>query len=159
MRAPKLVQHMKANSSVMTDALVGKIRASGKCTELLQKVSEGEQKEYAGQVFRDLTDSMSEEADSALEKRYVALGIRRAEQGVPRFQMFWAVCIAREYLWEYVQQECLQDEPVEFWGGVMLLRALNEFFDRILYFALLGYEKAEENKAAAWTFLTDRQSA
>ena len=52
------------------------------------------------------------------------------------------MCIPREYLWEYIQQECLIEEPVEFWGGVMLLRSLNQFFDRALYLALLGYQMA-----------------
>jgi hypothetical protein len=41
-----------------------------------------------------------------------------------------------------VQQECLLEEPVEFLGGVVLLRSLNQFFDRALYFALVGYQKA-----------------
>jgi len=36
----------------------------------------------------------------------------------------------------------LIEEPVEFWGGVMLLRSLNQFFDRALYMARLGYEMA-----------------
>jgi len=56
--------------------------------------------------------------------------------------VFWAVCIASEHLWDYMQQECLLEEPVEFWGGVMLLHSLKQFFDRALYFTLLGYQKA-----------------
>jgi hypothetical protein len=28
---------------------------------------------------------------------------------------------------------------VEFWGGVMLLHSLNQFFDRALYFSLIGH--------------------
>jgi len=36
----------------------------------------------------------------------------------------------------------LIEEPVEFWGGVILLRSLNQFFDRALYLTLLGYQVA-----------------
>ena len=42
----------------------------------------------------------------------------------------------------YMQKECLLEEPVEFWGGVQLLRSLNQFFDRALYFASIGYQEA-----------------
>ena len=58
------------------------------------------------------------------------------------------MCIAREYLWEYMQQERLLEEPVEFWGGATLLHSLNQFFDRALYFTLLGYQKAGTGELA-----------
>ena len=54
-----------------------------------------------------------------------------------------------DHLWEYIQQECLLDEPVEFWGGVMLLRSLDRFFDRTLYFTVVGYQKAVKHELAA----------
>ena len=159
MRASKLVQLMKLNSATMTGALVQRIRTSRKCDELPRRVGDREQKQYAVEIFRDLIDFLGNEEDANLERRYVDLGFHRAGQGVPLFQMFWAVCIAREYLWEYVQQECLQEDPVEFWGGVTLLRSLNVFFDRVLYFALVGYQRAEKDEAAAMTFLVGRRSA
>ena len=47
-----------------------------------------------------------------------------------------------ELLWEHIQDECLLEEPVEFWGGVQLLHSLNQFFDRALYFVSIGYQEA-----------------
>jgi len=35
----------------------------------------------------------------------------------------------------------LLDEQVDFWGGVILLHSLNRFFDRALYFTIVGYQK------------------
>jgi hypothetical protein len=142
MRALKLVQHMKANADRMSEELIQRIRNSTRCSELLRRVPAEEQKRYALDIYRDLTDWLAVEIDSLVESRYLNLGIRRAHQGVPFSDVFWAACIARDYLWEYVQQECLLEEPVEFWGGVVLLRSLNQFFDRALYFTLVGYQKA-----------------
>ncbi len=159
MRAAKIIELIKLNSAVMTDALVHKIRASGKCRDLLLRVSTNEQKENALEIFEDLTEWLSNESDSVLEQHYIALGTRRAGQAVPLSQVFWAVSIAREYLWGYMQQECLHQEPVEFWDGVMLLRSLNSFFDRILCFALVGYEKFAEGQCAAMSYLSRRRSA
>jgi len=159
MRALKLIQLMKTNSASMSDELVRKIRASGKCEQLLLKVPESEQRQYASQIYQALTEWLADETDSVLEHHYVALGVRRAGQGVPLSQMFRAVTIAREHLWDYAQQECFHEEPVEFLGGVTLLRSLNSFFDQILYFALTGYEKVGEDESAAFSFLSNRRSA
>ncbi len=149
MRALKLVQHMTDNADFMSEALIQKIRSSDRCSDLLRKVPAEEQKRSALEIYRDLTDWLGVEADSPFERRYVDLGIQRAHQGVPLNQVFWAVCIAREYLWEYIQQECLLDEPVEFWGGMMMLRSLDRFFDRSFYFTLVGYQKAGKHELAA----------
>ena len=149
MRALKLVQHMKANADRMSEGLVQKIRSADRCAELLSRVPIADHKQRALEIYRDLTDWLGGETNAVFEFRYSDLGIEVANQGVPFSNVFWAVCIAREYLWEYMQQECLLEEPVEFWGGVMLLHSLNRFFDRILYFTLVGYQKAGRNELSA----------
>ena len=142
MRALKLIQHMATNADRMSDALSQKIRVSERCSGLLRIVPATEHTNSTFVIYRDLTDWLATENDSSIEQHYVALGLRRAQQGVPFSNLFWAVCIAQDTLWEYIEQECLLDEPVEFWGGVKLLRALTQFFDRALYFVLVGYQKA-----------------
>ncbi len=156
MRAPKLVQHMKANADRMSEGLVQKIRDADRCRELLLRVPLPDHKQRALEIYRDLTDWLAGETTPVIEFRYSDLGIELANQGVPFSNVFWAVCIAREYLWEYMQQECLLEEPVEFWGGVMLLHSLNQFFDRVLYFTLVGYQKAGKNELAASMALAHR---
>lgn|SRR5215470_3695681 len=141
MRPLKLVQHMKTNGDRMSQGLLQKIRTSNRCDELVLRVSVDEQKRYGSIIYGDLTDFLSGETESFVEQHYVGLGTQRAQQGVPFSDLFWAVSISRDYLWEYIQQECLLDEQVDFWGGVILLRSLNRFFDRALYFTILGYQR------------------
>jgi len=159
MRAPKLVQLMKTKSAEISEKLIEKIRASEKCADLFLRVPESEHKQYALETFEDLIQWLGDEKDSIIEQRYVDLGFRRAGQGVPLCQLSWAMAIARDCLWDYTQHECLLEEPVEFWGGLTLLRSLNSFFDRTLYFVLVGYEKAEKDKSAALSFLAEKRSA
>jgi hypothetical protein len=149
MRALKLVQHMKTNADRMSAGVLQRIGASDRCSNLLLKVPAEDQKQSSLEIYHDLTDWLASESDLAIEERYGALGMRRAQQGVPFSDLYWAVCIAHEHLWEYMQEECLLDEPVEFWGGVMLLRSLTQFFDRALYFALLAYQRAGKSELAA----------
>src|ERR1700745_3673669 len=141
MRALKLIQHMKGNAERMSEEVIRKIRSSERCNQLLQVLPAEEQKRSTLDIYRDLTAWLGTESDATIEQRYESLGMLRAQQGVPFSNLYWAICIAHEHLWGYMQQECLLDEPVEFWGGVILLRSLTQFFDRALYFALLGYEK------------------
>lgn len=140
MRYLKLIQHMKRNADVMSEGLLHKIRNSNRCDELLQKVPWDEHKRYALQMYRDLTDWLGAETDSIVEQHYTAVGMQRAQQGVPFSNTFWAVCIARDYLWEYIQEQCLFEEPIEVWGAFNLLHSLNQFFDRSLYFVVVGYQ-------------------
>jgi len=132
---------MKTNGDRMSQGLLQKIRTSNRCDELVLRVSVDEQKRYGSIIYGDLTDFLSGETESFVEQHYVGLGTQRAQQGVPFSDLFWAVSISRDYLWEYIQQECLLDEQVDFWGGVILLRSLNRFFDRALYFTILGYQR------------------
>ena len=158
MRAPRLVQIMRDNSDAMANELVTRIRASAECSALLIHVPESEQKQYVREIYQDLIEWLGDQRDSVLEQRYLALGRRRSGQGVPASHLFCAVTIAHHYLWHHVEQECLHEDPVEFVGGVMLLRSLSEFFDRVVRCALMGYELAE-NESAALGFLGRKRSA
>lgn len=142
MRAAKLVQHMKANAERMSVEVTKKIRRSERCSEMATRLPLDEQERVAANIYRDLTAWLATESDETIEHRYIVMGLLRAQQGVPFSNLYWGVCIAQEHLWQYMQQECLLDEPVEFWGGVILLRSLTQFFSRVLYFVLLGYEQA-----------------
>src|SRR4029077_9157844 len=98
MRALKLIQLMKTNSAIMSDELVRKIRASGKCEQLLLKVPESEQRQYASQIYQALMEWLADETDSALEHHFVALGVRRAGQCLSLRQIFRAPTIGGEHL-------------------------------------------------------------
>src|SRR6516225_7351149 len=100
MRAPKLVQHMKANAVRVSEGLLQRIRNSHKCGTLIARVPAEEHKRATVEIYLDLMDWLAGEADAIIEERYVAFGVRRAQQKVPYTDVFWAVCLAREYLWE-----------------------------------------------------------
>jgi hypothetical protein len=159
MHAIKLVRHMKTNADHMSGTVIQKIRESDRCAGLSLRISAEEQEHTIAQVYLDLVDWLATETKSSIRERYVALGIRRAHQGVPFSDLYWAVCIAHEYLWDYMQQECLLDEPVEFWGGVNLLHSLTQFFDNALYFILLGYQKTGKFEAAGAAALPETLGA
>ena len=74
MRAPKLVQHMKANADRMSEGLVQKIRDADRCRELLLRVPLPDHKQRALEIYRDLTDWLAGETTPVIEFRYSDLG-------------------------------------------------------------------------------------
>jgi hypothetical protein len=144
--ARKFIDHIDTHADHLCNEFMQKIKSSERCGALLQKVPAEEQRQSTREIYQNLTDWLLTKCDSVTEERYVNLGIRRAQQGVPLSSLFWAVCTTREYFWEYTERETLLENPADFWGGVRLLRSLDEFFDRALYFVIVGYETAVREK-------------
>jgi len=142
MFARKFIDHVDSHADHLCKEFMQKIRRSEKCSELLERVPAEEQQQTTREIYRNLTDWLLTNTDTVTEERYVNLGMRRAQQGVPFSVLFWAVCATREYFWEYTERETLLDEPADFWGGVRMLHSLDRFFDRALYFVTIGYETA-----------------
>ena len=142
MFAHKFIGHVDTHADQLCEELMQKFRRSDRCRELLHKVPVEEQKQSTREIYRNLTDWLLNNTESVTEDRYVNLGMRRARQGVPFSELFWAVCVTREYFWDYMERETLLDEPADFWGGVQLLQSLVRFFDRALDFVIVGYQLA-----------------
>ncbi len=143
MLARRLVEHFEKDAVVLHTAFTHKIKLTGKCRELLRHVPAEDRRETTREMYRNLADWLENNRDQKSEY-YIALGKRRARQGVPFHELLAAICAAREYFWEYVEREILLD-PAEFWGDVQLIRSINECFDNALYFASLGYHNQHDN--------------
>jgi hypothetical protein len=52
--------------------------------------------------------------------------------------------LTKDNLWDFVLDESYPDRPVELFGKQELLQLLDQFFDRAIYSAAVGYEWGEE---------------
>ena len=89
-----------------------------------------------------------EKTVSEIEDNYIGLGMRRAKQGVPNTYLLWAVSATKRASVEFMEAEEIFTEPFDMLGGMDLLRSLDRFFDRILYFAAVGYQNAQQLEQA-----------
>ncbi len=78
----------------------------------------------------------------AIEERYREIGARRAQQDVPLSQLVWVIVLTKENLWEFLKNEAVMERPAEVFGELEMLQLLDQFFDRAIYYASLGYEQA-----------------
>jgi hypothetical protein len=53
----------------------------------------------------------------------------------------WALIISRNHLWHFLQREWLVDNILEVFGELEVQQMLNQFFDRAIYYSILGYEE------------------
>jgi hypothetical protein len=139
MFALKLAQLIENHADELSEGLMQKVKTSERCNELINNVPLGELKRRTREVYENLTDWLMTRTESEIEERYIGLGARRARQGVPFSDFFWAICATKEQLWEYLQRQGLFEEPVDFWGGMELVHAVAQFFDAALYYATVGY--------------------
>jgi hypothetical protein len=147
MFALRLVRLIEDHADQLSAGLVKRLKDSDACDDLLQRVPDSELKHRSYEIYRHVTDWLTTKSESEVEERYIGLGARRAQQDVPFSQMLLAIEIIKENLWDFLRQEQLF-EPQELLGEFELLLALDRFFDRIAYFASVGYEGARARQVA-----------
>lgn len=84
-----------------------------------------------------------------VEQVYLRLGERRAVQGVSFSHFLYAMMATKEHLWKFLAEEGMIAMPVELFGEMELFRMIDEFYDRTLYHAAVGYERGHAGKTVA----------
>jgi len=138
----RLVKLIEVHADKLASGLMNRLQSSPEAGELLRKVPSDELKSRVHEIYRNLGDWLLAKTESEIEERYTGLGMRRAHQAVPFSQFLWAITLSKEYLWQYLENEGLLEQPIELLGELDLLHHLERFFDRAIYFAAVGYESA-----------------
>jgi hypothetical protein len=74
-------------------------------------------------------------------KRFRTIAARRAAQEVRLCQLVWVLIVSRNHLWHLLQQESFVDNIFELFGELEVQQMLNQFFDRSIYYSILGYDE------------------
>ena len=147
MFALRMVRLIEEHADEISARLLKKLKQSEACDDLLHLVPDNELKQRAFEIYRHVSDWLVAKTESEVEERYIGLGARRAQQDVPYSQMLLAIQTVKETLWEFLRQEGLL-ESQELLGEFELLFSLDRFFDRVCYFAAVGYESARARQVA-----------
>ena len=99
-------------------------------------------------MYRHLGDWLVTRDEFDLEQQYERIGTRRAQQEVPFSQVVWAIVLMKDNLWEFLQRHSEMERPAEVFGELETLQLLDLFFDRAIYYAAVGYEKARNKMDA-----------
>ena len=95
-----------------------------------------------GDIYLHLGEWLLGRTETDIQNRYQAIGARRAAQRVPLSQVIWCISLVKENLWEYLRREGSEDQITEIFSEIQILQLLEQFFDRAMYFSVIGYEQA-----------------
>ena len=137
----RLVRLIETHSEALAACLLDRVQNS-EATPDYGKVPPEELKERVYEIYRHLGDWLITKDELDLEQRYLAIGARRALQGVPLSQVAWAIVLTKENVWEFIKKEIGIERPVEVFGEMEMFQLLDRFFDRAIYYAAVGYELA-----------------
>ena len=109
-----------------------------------EKVSPEDLKERVHEIYHPLGDWLMTKDEFDLEQRYLRIGARRAQQNLPFSQVAWAIVLTKDNLWEFLKTQSEVQRPIEAFGELEMLQLLDHFFDRAIYYAAIGHEKARD---------------
>jgi len=138
----RLVRLIESHADALAGGLEEKVQTSAQICHS-RNIPAHELRERVYEIYRHLGEWLLGKTEADVEARYLAIGAKRAEQGVPASQVVWMICLVRENLWDYLQKHAELEKPAEIFGEVELLEMLDQFFNRAIYYATLGHERAQ----------------
>ncbi len=148
--AYRLVRLIETHADKLAESTLKRLEQDEKTRDYIGRVPAEDFKAAISEIYAHLGGWVMGKSEEEIATRYTEIGRRRAAQGVLLSELNWAIVLTRDNLWEYLQTEDTLERPTEVFGELKLLQMLEQFFDRAIYYAAVGYEqyKAEPEKAA-----------
>ena len=154
--AYKLVRLIENNSEALAATLVQKVQSS-ELARSYRNVPPEDLKEKVGGIYGHLGEWLLGKGSTFdLERRYEDIGAKRVQQGVPICELIWVIILTKENLWEFLKKESSPERPAEAFSELEMWQLLDQFFDRAIYYASVGYERALAAQGARPTAGTSR---
>jgi hypothetical protein len=141
--AYRLVRLIETNADKLADGTLARLRHDEKTREFGERVPGEDFRAAVYEIYTHLGEWVIGKSEEEIARRYTEIGRRRALQGVLLSELNWAIVLTRENLWEFMQSQDTLERPTEVFGELKLLQMLETFFDRAIYWAAVGYEKAK----------------
>ena len=137
----RLVRLIETHSQALSNSLLEQVQYSDLTPSFRKFVPPEELKDRVFDIYHHLGEWLMGKDEFHLEQRYLQIGARRARQRVPLSEVVWVIVLTKENLWEFIKKESVLERPVEVFGELEMLQLLEQFFDRAIYYASVGYEQ------------------
>jgi hypothetical protein len=142
----KLVRLIEAHSEALSRGLMEQIRKSERTSDF-RKIPPNDLRLAAAEVYRNLGEWLLQKTESDIANRFRSIAARRLAEGIGLHQTVWALMLTRDHLLRFLRREAFADNIVELHGELELQQMLNQFFDRAVYYVILGYDEARQQCA------------
>jgi len=137
----RLVRVIEYHSDSLAESLVRKVHANERTTAY-RNIPSKELKARVHEIYHHLGTWIIDRSSPEVEQRYIAIGTRLAEQGVPLSELIWAITLTKKNLCDYLEDVTFPGRVTDLSDKLELLQLLDEFFDEATHAAAVGYEWA-----------------
>jgi hypothetical protein len=141
MLSGKLIHLIEAHWDEITSRVLKQIRCEDGMSHI-QSLPEVELREWGQNILHNLGHWLAAGNEEALSRHYEELGRTRFIEQVPLHESVRGLCILREKMIDYVQENFFAKNSLEFCAEEELERRLGRFFDVLVCHLVYGYEKA-----------------
>jgi hypothetical protein len=138
--AQRLVRLIETHSERLSSTLLEKTTQSEKTRNYIEKVPPADLRQRVSEIYQHLGQWLITKKEADVEQRYLEIGALRAKQGVLLSQLIWAILLVKDNLLDFLNREAAIERPSEVFGELEILQLLEQFFDRAVYYAAVGYE-------------------
>ena len=139
--AQRLVRLIETHSDGLAASLLERTRQSEKTRNYIDKVPPEDLRQRVYDIYRHLGQWLISKKESDVEQRYLQIGVLRLRQGVLLSQLIWAILLVKDNLFDFLNREAAIERPSEVFGELEILQLLDQFFERAVYYAAVGYER------------------
>lgn len=143
----RLISLIESRSKQLADELLTSIQHSTHLPSY-NKVPERELKQRATEIYSQLGQWLMARTEGDIERQYSEIGARRYRQGVPLSELLWAIILTKDNLWDFLSRESWPGFEIEVLAEHEMFRMIDHFFNRAMYYAARGFEKAERTEQA-----------
>jgi len=139
MLSAHLVQMIEDHAEELTRGVVRDLQ-SNRRTPHYHRLTYEDLHNRTYRVYRNLGHWLSHKTDETIEANYTELAKRRFAEGIPLYEVVYALILVKSHLRDYISSAGLMDSAVELHQERELQRLVGNFFDRAIYYTVRGYE-------------------
>jgi hypothetical protein len=139
----RLVRLIEKHSEELAVGLAAKLRQS-EFTSDFRKIPADEVERTTALLYHNLGEWLLKKTEKDIEGHFVSLAQHRAADGVRLPQFVWAIVISRNHLYQFLLGHAFADSIFELYNELELQQLLSQFFERAIYYGVIGYEEARE---------------
>ena len=142
MLSGRLVRLIEDHAEQITNDLICDLKVNPR-TASYHGLADSEIHRRVFNVYRNLGEWLSGEAETTVEAHYFALGKNRALEGVPLSQVLYALVLTKSQLFNYIRRTVLLESAIDLYQLHELRDLTDDFFDYAVYQVARGYEHAQ----------------
>lgn len=141
MQSYNLVHLIQYHSDKLAAGLLRNVESSNRAGSY-RNISPKDLSDAVHEIYHHLGSWLTHKSEIDIERRYLALGSLRAQQGVPLDEFIWVIILTKQNLQSFIHDLSFAGSPAEMAEKHELLQGIDRFFDHAIYAAVTGYEHA-----------------